>query len=49
MDTLQKSNNDVAPSGPVVLAILDGIGIGRHEAGDMVRQTATPTLDWLAQ
>ena len=37
------------PKGPVVLAILDGIGIGRHAEGDMVRQAATPTLDWLAQ
>ncbi|MDJ0804075.1 MAG: 2,3-bisphosphoglycerate-independent phosphoglycerate mutase [Desulfobacterales bacterium] len=37
------------PRGPVVLAILDGIGIGRHEDGDMVRLAATPTLDWLAQ
>jgi 2,3-bisphosphoglycerate-independent phosphoglycerate mutase len=37
-----------APKGSVVLAILDGVGVGRHEAGDIVRQAATPTLDWLA-
>jgi 2,3-bisphosphoglycerate-independent phosphoglycerate mutase len=49
MESLPKIPNFNAPSGPVVLAILDGIGIGRHEAGDMVRQAATPTLDWLAQ
>ena len=33
----------------MVLAILDGIGIGRFDEGDMVRLAATPTLDWLAQ
>ncbi len=49
MDKLQKSTQFDGPDGPVVLAILDGIGIGRHEAGDLVRQAATPTLDWLAQ
>jgi 2,3-bisphosphoglycerate-independent phosphoglycerate mutase len=38
-----------SPTGPVVLAIMDGIGIGRHEDGDMVRLAATPTLDWLAR
>ncbi|MDJ0855969.1 MAG: hypothetical protein QNI88_12205, partial [Desulfobacterales bacterium] len=37
------------PRGPIVLAILDGIGIGHHEDGDIVRLAATPTLDWLAQ
>lgn len=36
------------PRGPVVLLIMDGIGIGRHPAGDMVRAAHKPTLDWLA-
>ena len=49
MDKLKPLPGYRAPHGPVILAILDGIGIGRHEAGDMVRQAATPTLDWLAQ
>ena len=49
MDKLQKATQFDGPDGPVVLAILDGIGIGRHEAGDLVRLAATPTLDWLAQ
>ena len=31
-----------------MLAILDGIGIGQYEDGDMVRKANTPTLDWLA-
>jgi len=36
------------PLGPVVLLIMDGIGIGRFPEGDMVRQANTPVLDWLA-
>lgn len=30
--------------GPVVLCILDGVGIGRHDAGDAVSRAAMPTL-----
>ncbi len=33
--------------GPVVLAILDGIGYGKYEEGDAVRSALTPQLDWL--
>ena len=36
------------PRGPVILLIMDGIGIGRFPEGDMVRQANTPVLDWLA-
>ena len=32
----------------MVLAILDGVGIGKYEEGDMVRKANTPTLDWLS-
>jgi 2,3-bisphosphoglycerate-independent phosphoglycerate mutase len=28
---------------------MDGIGIGKYEAGDMVRKATTPTLDWLSR
>ncbi len=35
------------PKGPVVLVIMDGIGIGQHEEGDAVRSALTPTMDWL--
>lgn len=35
------------PRGPVVLVIMDGVGIGKYEDGDMVRKASTPTLDWL--
>jgi len=36
-----------APKGPIVLAIMDGVGIGAGDAGDMVAKASTPTLDWL--
>ncbi len=32
---------------PVVLVIMDGIGIGKKEPGDAVLKANTPTLDWL--
>jgi 2,3-bisphosphoglycerate-independent phosphoglycerate mutase len=49
MDALKHLKEFKGPRGPLVLAIMDGVGIGRYEAGDIVRQAATPTLDWLAQ
>ncbi len=36
-----------APRGPVVLAILDGVGIGKGDAADAVKIASTPTLDRL--
>jgi 2,3-bisphosphoglycerate-independent phosphoglycerate mutase len=48
MESLKKSKNFTGPEGPVVLAILDGVGIGKYEEGDIVRRANTPTLDWLA-
>ena len=47
METMKKSKNFTGPEGPVVLAILDGVGIGRYADGDIVRKANTPTLDWL--
>lgn len=49
MDPLKKTKNFNGPEGPVVLAILDGIGVSQYEEGDFVRKANTPTLDWLAQ
>jgi len=49
MDALKHLKEFEGPRGPLVLAIMDGVGIGRYEAGDIVQQAATPTLDWLAQ
>ncbi|MBU0714048.1 MAG: 2,3-bisphosphoglycerate-independent phosphoglycerate mutase [Verrucomicrobia bacterium] len=46
MDALLKSNHS-APKGPVVLAIMDGVGIGKYTEGDAVRSALKPHLDWL--
>jgi len=32
---------------PVVLVIMDGVGIGKGDIGDAVKKANTPTLDWL--
>lgn len=32
---------------PVVLVVMDGIGIGKDDLGDAVKKANTPTLDWL--
>jgi 2,3-bisphosphoglycerate-independent phosphoglycerate mutase len=37
----------VAPPGPVLFVVMDGIGIGRGDEGDAVARAYTPTLDWL--
>ena len=49
MEPLKKAKNFKGPDGPVVLAILDGVGIGSCAEGDMVSRANTPILDWLAQ
>ena len=49
MEPLKKAKNFKGPPGPVVLAILDGIGIGTCADGDVVSRANTSTLDWLAQ
>ena len=49
MEPLKKANNFKGPQGPVVLTILDGVGIGTCAEGDVVSRANTPTLDWLAQ
>jgi len=46
MQALKKSNFH-GPQGPVVLVIMDGIGIGQYTEGDAVRSALTPHLDWL--
>ena len=32
-----------------MLVIMDGVGIGAGDAGDMVAKASTPTLDWLKE
>ncbi|HMP71651.1 MAG TPA: 2,3-bisphosphoglycerate-independent phosphoglycerate mutase [Kiritimatiellia bacterium] len=37
------------PRGPVVLAIMDGVGLGKFPEGDMVAKATKPTWDWLKE
>jgi len=47
MEELRKNRAFGGPEGPVVLVIMDGIGIGKYPEGDFVRIAHTPNLDWL--
>jgi len=49
MEVLKKSTVFTGPDGPVVLVIMDGVGIGRYEEGDLVRAANIPHLDWLLE
>jgi 2,3-bisphosphoglycerate-independent phosphoglycerate mutase len=46
-ENLKKSEYG-GPPGPVVLTIMDGVGLGRYPEGDAARSAHTPNLDWLA-
>ena len=46
MQTLKKLNK-ISRRGPVVLVIMDGIGLGKGDAGDALFQARTPLLDEL--
>ncbi len=47
MQALKRLESFSGPNGPVVLCIMDGVGIGKGDPGDMVAKASTPTLDWL--
>ena len=49
MQALNKNSQFNGPDGPVVLVIMDGVGIGQGDAGDMVAQASKPNLDWLQE
>lgn len=49
MDALKKSTVFEGPEGPVVLVIMDGVGIGKNPASDYVKISNTPHLDWLRE
>jgi len=49
MEKLITSKKYSGPEGPVVLVIMDGVGIGKYEEGDMVRKANTPTIDRLSR
>jgi len=42
-----KKHSHKVPTGPVLVVVLDGVGIGRHDEGDAVFLARTPTMDWL--
>lgn len=49
MIELKKSKVFAGPEGPVVLVIMDGVGIGKNPESDYVKQATTPNLDWLRE
>lgn len=46
MDALKKTNFP-GPKGPVVMVIMDGVGIGEYAEGDAVQTALTPNLKFL--
>lgn len=49
MSPLVKHKTFSGPAGPVVLVIMDGVGIGKGDAGDMVSKATKPNLEWLKE
>lgn len=49
MEALKKSTVFKGPQGPVVLVVMDGVGIGKYAEGDFVLSANTPNLDWLME
>ncbi len=49
MQPLKKRPTFNGPKGPVVLVIMDGVGIGNGDAGDMVTHASKPNLEWLQE
>ena len=49
MNELKKSTVFEGPEGPVVLVIMDGVGIGKNPDSDYVKIANTPNLDWLRE
>ena len=47
MKNLKKNMSYKGAKGPVVLVIMDGVGIGKNIDSDCVAQANTPHLDWL--
>ena len=44
---LEKFPTYSGPQGPVVLVVMDGVGIGKYAEGDFVLSANKPNLDWL--
>ncbi|MFL2860295.1 MAG: 2,3-bisphosphoglycerate-independent phosphoglycerate mutase [Pontiellaceae bacterium] len=49
MENLKKHASYAGAEGPVVLVIMDGVGIGKNPESDCVAQAKTPNLNWLKE
>lgn len=49
MEQLKKNEAFGGPEGPVVLVVMDGVGIGKNADSDYVKIANTPNLDWLRE
>ena len=49
MEELKKNEAFGGPEGPVVLVVMDGVGIGKNPQSDYVKIANTPNLDWLRE
>ncbi|MBN2560905.1 MAG: 2,3-bisphosphoglycerate-independent phosphoglycerate mutase [Phycisphaerae bacterium] len=49
MEPLKRLAHYHGPKGPVVLLIMDGVGVGKYEEGDFVRAAVTPNMHWLRE
>ncbi len=49
LQALEKNSNFKGRRGPIVLAILDGVGFGKYKDGDGFLNASTPTLDKLME
>ena len=47
--TLRKHPSFPGVEGPVLVVVMDGVGIGREDEGDAVWLARTPNLDWLKE
>src|SRR5919201_1684234 len=44
---LKPHDRSTGPRGPLLLVVLDGVGVGKGDEADAVKLAATPTLDEL--
>jgi len=47
VEALKKISSYNKRTAPVVLVVMDGVGFGKYEQGDVVKSANTPNLDWL--
>ena len=47
MSNLKKLKNGIQRQGPLLLIIMDGVGLGKEQEGNAIWKANTPTIDWL--